>query len=99
MNWKFYSRLFPSKASGAGEESLPVSEERNSGGFPFPLFPSSNREVLALQRLVGNQVVLKMLTRSSVAPGLVSIDEDREIHPKRSFWNRFRRNVKREERG
>lgn len=97
MSWKFWSRLFRSKTSGAQKDAVPASREPNPARFPFPLFPSSNREVVALQRLVGNQVVLKMLARPSASLRFVSMQGERESHPERSFWNWFKREPKREE--
>jgi hypothetical protein len=61
MQWKFWNR-----------KKLPATHGSNGsdGGFPgwLPL-AGSQKELIALQRTVGNQVVLKLLTPEPPANG------------------------------
>jgi hypothetical protein len=67
MAWKFW-KLFGRSSGTPQPEAQAASPSPAGAATPiFPLFPSSGREVIALQRLVGNQIVLQLLERRRLA--------------------------------
>jgi hypothetical protein len=93
--FKFWKRLFRRRESERRRdaEASSVSSAR-SAALCFPLFPNSNREVVALQRVVGNQVVLQLLERRRLAAS-ASLARAR-TQPKQSLWWRCASSEKKE---
>lgn len=64
MQWKFWQRWRKGsrKDDARGPESAALTEEKDSSPVSSLLSQSSAQEILGLQRLVGNQAVLQMVT-------------------------------------
>lgn len=88
MAWKLWKQLFRrSDTEQQQEMQAVVSSNANITALGFPLFPNSSREVIALQRLVGNQVVLQLLERRRLAAiASVSQSEAKPENPRR-WWH------------
>lgn len=71
MAWKFWKSWVRGEERRQSVREAASAAEEKTAALNFPLFPNSNREVIALQRLVGNQVVLQLLERRRLA-GLAS---------------------------
>ena len=95
MTWKFWKRLF-GRTDGEQQQELQavVSSHANTAAAGFPLFPNSNREVVALQRLVGNQIVLELLERCRLAANASISRSEAEPESSRGLWRWWSRSEK-----
>jgi hypothetical protein len=85
MAWKLWKRLFGRSDKKEMEEAQAAGFGANTAALGFPLFPNSNREVIALQRLVGNQVVLQLIERRE-RQAIASLSRSEAKPEKRRRW-------------
>ena len=67
MQWKFWRRGDDKKGRKAHVLSTAQPREQDANALPPLLAPSTVKEILGLQQLIGNQAVLQILGRDKTA--------------------------------
>jgi hypothetical protein len=85
MSWKFWNRANKQPEIQGNDKAAAESAARNAQLADWFGFPGSGKELIAMQRLVGNQTVLKLLAAPQINSSKKELQIKNGVNAKKRF--------------